>query len=90
MRDFRPYFDETTNILNALYKFWLQRNSLTGRLATFSSSHVENTTFSRSFNSLPAEKKSAILRRIEFPVTGFLMNHTINFVFFFTFDRTLF
>lgn len=52
--------DETTNILNALYKFQFHRNSFIGLVATFSSSHVENTTFSNAFNSLPAEKKSDI------------------------------
>ena len=60
MRDFRPCFDETTNILISLFKFQFHRNSFTGLVATFSSSHVGNTTFSNAFNSLPAEKKSDI------------------------------
>ena len=60
VRDFHPCFDETTNILNSLFKFQFHRNSFTGLVATFSSSHVGNTTFSTAFNSLPAEKKSDI------------------------------
>ena len=57
MKDFRQCFDEIANILNALYKFQLHRNSFTGLVATFSSSDVGNITFSSAFNSLPAEKK---------------------------------